>query len=52
MSPGMSVSPGSVSEHLSVLKRAGLVTGRREGRRVVYTRTTNGDVLRGGRQDR
>jgi DNA-binding transcriptional ArsR family regulator len=48
----MTVSPGSVSEHLGVLKRAGLVTGRREGRRVVYTRTANGDVLCGGHRDR
>ena len=39
------VSPGSISDHLRVLRRAGLVTGRREGRRVVYTRTASGHAL-------
>jgi hypothetical protein len=42
-------SAGGISEHLSVLRRAGLVTGRREGRRVVYSRTTSGDALCGPR---
>ena len=32
-------SPAGVSEHLSVLRRAGLVAGRREGRTVRYART-------------
>jgi DNA-binding transcriptional ArsR family regulator len=41
----MGVSPGGISEHLSVLRRAGLVTRRREGRRVVYARTAAGDTL-------
>jgi DNA-binding HxlR family transcriptional regulator len=40
------VGPGSVSDHLTTLRRAGLVTRRREGRRVVYTRTATGDDLR------
>jgi len=42
----MGVSPGSVSDHLTVLRRAGLVTRRREGRRVIYARTARGDDLR------
>ncbi len=43
----LGASAGGVSEHLGVLRRAGLVTGRREGRRVVYTRTAKGDALCG-----
>ena len=42
----MGVSPGSVSDHLTTLRRAGLVMRRREGRRVIYARTTTGDDLR------
>jgi DNA-binding transcriptional ArsR family regulator len=42
----MGVSPGSVSGHLTTLRRAGLVMRRREGRRVVYARTATGDDLR------
>jgi DNA-binding transcriptional ArsR family regulator len=38
-------SPAGVSEHLAVLRRAGLVTGRREGRAVRYVRTSAGDAL-------
>ena len=38
-------SPAGVSEHLSVLRRAGLVAGRREGRTVRYARTAAGDAL-------
>jgi DNA-binding transcriptional ArsR family regulator len=34
-----------VSEHLGVLRRAGLVAGRREGRRVLYSRTRAGETL-------
>jgi DNA-binding transcriptional ArsR family regulator len=41
----LQASAGGISEHLSVLRRAGLVAGRREGRRVVYSRTTKGDAL-------
>jgi hypothetical protein len=43
----MGIGPASVSEHLAVLRRAGLVTRRREGRRVLYARTARGDDLRG-----
>lgn len=42
----MGVSAGSVSEHLTILRRAGLVTRRREGLRVIYARTATGDDLR------
>ena len=41
----MRVSAGGISDHLSVLRRAGLLTRRREGRRVVYARTLAGDTL-------
>lgn len=38
-------SPGGVSEHLGVLRAAGLVQRRREGRAVRYVRTEMGDDL-------
>lgn len=41
----LGASAGGVSEHLGVLRRAGLVAGRREGLRVVYARTAKGDGL-------
>ena len=41
----LGASPASVSEHLSVLRRAGLVRGRRDGRSVYYARTAAGDAL-------
>lgn len=43
----LEASAGGVSAHLQVLRRAGLVAGRREGHRVVYARTGRGDVLCG-----
>ena len=42
----MGIGSASVSEHLAVLRRAGLVMRRREGRRVIYARTATGDDLR------
>ena len=41
----LAASPAGVSEHLGVLRRAGLVRARREGRAVLYSRTAAGDVL-------
>jgi DNA-binding transcriptional ArsR family regulator len=38
-------SPAGVSSHLGVLRRAGLVIGRRDGRQVLYGRTRAGDRL-------
>jgi DNA-binding transcriptional ArsR family regulator len=36
-------SPAGVSEHLGVLRRAGLVRPQRDGRRVLYARTAAGE---------
>ncbi|WP_089205120.1 ArsR/SmtB family transcription factor [Streptosporangium subroseum] len=41
----MSLTPGAISQHLSVLADGGLVTRRRLGREVVYRRTPVGDSL-------
>ena len=41
----LAASPAGVSEHLGVLRRAGLVRARREVRAVLYSRTAAGDVL-------
>jgi DNA-binding transcriptional ArsR family regulator len=41
----LAASPGGVSEHLHVLRTAGLVRARREGRRVVYARTAAGEEV-------
>ena len=41
----LAASPAGVSEHLGVLRRAGLIRARREGRAVLYSRTAAGDVL-------
>lgn len=43
----LGVSPGSVSQHLAVLRAAGLVAGHRVGRNVLYIRTPIGDQLAG-----
>jgi DNA-binding transcriptional ArsR family regulator len=40
-------SPAGVSEHLGVLRRAGLVRAARDGRHVLYERTARGDSLVG-----
>ena len=41
----LGASAGGVSEHLGVLREAGLVEGRRDGRAVRYVRTEMGDQL-------
>jgi len=41
----LGASPGGVSEHLGVLRRAGLVSAQRDGRRVLYRRTAAGEAL-------
>ncbi|MEV4244779.1 DUF5937 family protein [Streptosporangium canum] len=41
----MTLTPGAVSQHLTVLADGGLVTRRRLGREVVYRRTPMGDSL-------
>lgn len=43
----LSITPGAVSQHLSVLFDCGLVTRSRVGRSVLYQRTHNGDTLAG-----
>jgi len=39
------ITPGAVSQHLAVLRRCGLVTSHRIGRRVLYRRTPAADTL-------
>ena len=39
------LAPGSVSEHLTTLRAAGLVTAHRAGRFVLYTRTSVAESL-------
>jgi DNA-binding transcriptional ArsR family regulator len=41
----LSLTPGGVSQHLSVLRDAGLVSGRRVSRTVLYLRSADGDRL-------
>jgi DNA-binding transcriptional ArsR family regulator len=41
----LGASAAGVSEHLGVLRRAGLVTAQRDGRRVLYRRTAAGETL-------
>jgi DNA-binding transcriptional ArsR family regulator len=41
----LSLSPATTSHHLAALRQAGLVTGRRDGRSVLYARTPLGDAL-------
>ncbi|WP_347681491.1 hypothetical protein [Plantactinospora sp. B24E8] len=39
------MSAGGVSQHLAVLRAAGLVTTQRDGRKVLNLRTTVADAL-------
>lgn len=41
----LAVTPGAVSQHLSVLRSSGMVTGTRVGGSVLYRRTPRGDAL-------
>ncbi|HEX3509751.1 MAG TPA: DUF5937 family protein [Solirubrobacteraceae bacterium] len=41
----LGISSGGVSQHLSVLRDAGLVSGRRVQRAVLYLRSADGDAL-------
>lgn len=41
----LGMTPGGVSQHLSVLRDAGLVCGRRVARSVLYLRSAQGDAL-------
>ena len=41
----LELSPGSVSQHLSVLRDAGLVNAHRVGRVVLYARSATGDAV-------
>jgi DNA-binding transcriptional ArsR family regulator len=41
----LSMAPGAVSQHLTVLRGSGLVTRRRSGREVFYERSQLGDTL-------
>ena len=43
----LGASPGSVSQHLSRLRRAGLVEPHRVGRRVYYRLSSSGESLLG-----
>jgi DNA-binding transcriptional ArsR family regulator len=43
----LDLTPGAVSQHLSVLAKAGLAVSRRERRVVLYGRTATGDALIG-----
>ncbi|MBO3745653.1 winged helix-turn-helix transcriptional regulator [Streptosporangiaceae bacterium NEAU-GS5] len=41
----LELTPGAVSQHLTILSDSGVVTSRRLGREVVYRRTATGDAL-------
>jgi DNA-binding transcriptional ArsR family regulator len=48
----LDLSPGAVSQHLSALRAAGLLTAARHGRAVLYVRTPLADRLHGVAQSR
>ena len=41
----LGITSGAVSQHLNVLRAAGLVATRRDGRAVMHLRTARGDAL-------
>ena len=45
----LNMSPSSVSQHLAVLRKAGLISRHRMGQVVLYLRSTVGDMLANGR---
>jgi DNA-binding transcriptional ArsR family regulator len=51
LSRRLAISPATASHHLAALRDAGLVTGRRDGRFVLYVRTPVGDALARGPGD-
>ena len=40
MLPEVGIEPANLSQHLAVLRRAGLVTSRKEGSTVIYSPTS------------
>src|SRR3954452_19889507 len=48
----LDITPGGASQHLGVLRGAGLVASQREGRAVLYVRTPLADALVAGGPDR
>ncbi|MFC4589673.1 ArsR/SmtB family transcription factor [Sphaerisporangium corydalis] len=44
----LGLSVGGTGDHVAALREAGLITGSRVGRSVLYTRTPLGDALAGG----
>lgn len=46
----LSISPAAASHHLLALRDAGLITGRRDRRTVLYVRTATADTLLGRRR--
>ncbi len=48
LAPRVGLSPGGVSQHLTALRAAGLVSAHRAGRSVLYARTRSAEVLVAG----
>jgi len=49
LAQGLEISAAGASQHLTALAAAGLVSGSREGREVLYLRSDLGDALMAGR---